>query len=267
MLFITSILFTATASAATIDGNITIGAGEYNWSTDGNEGSSKWISQGNYANDPDSDDYANGLNQEYDDGSTGDRWDINYLGTDVKDGKFQFGTAGGAILSGTDGYTNDSHDVFLSDFAISVANNPSNPTLDSSDWNYAIRLLSVDNNSGEAEFALLEGGTWIGADLYGKTSHQTDTYQMTNSTTLALFSGKWSNNGGDDNVLEGEFDLSLLSLFDANSGGVISTYLTMTCVNDEALVTAEVSAVPIPAALWLFGPALLGLLGLRRKEI
>jgi len=88
-----------------------------------------------------------------------------------------------------------------------------------------------------------------------------------NGQTLALFSGKWSNNGGDDNVLEGEFDLSLLSLFDANSGGVISTYLTMTCVNDEALVTAEVSAVPIPAALWLFGPALLGLLGLRRKEI
>ncbi|MDQ7072675.1 MAG: hypothetical protein Q9N32_02930 [Gammaproteobacteria bacterium] len=35
----------------------------------------------------------------------------------------------------------------------------------------------------------------------------------------------------------------------------------MTCVNDEALVHANVSAVPVPAALWLFAPALAGFMG------
>jgi hypothetical protein len=31
-------------------------------------------------------------------------------------------------------------------------------------------------------------------------------------------------------------------------------------------ITTGPSAVPLPAAVWLFGPALLGFLGLRRKQ-
>ena len=93
---------------------------------------------------------------------------------------------------------------------------------------------------------------------------------MTNSNGLLenilSFNGNWTSNGGDDNVLEGEFDLSYLSLFDASTGGTISTYLTMACVNDEAIVDMSVPpAVPIPAALWLLSPVLIGLLGMRRK--
>jgi hypothetical protein len=42
----------------------------------------------------------------------------------------------------------------------------------------------------------------------------------------------------------------------------------MTCVNDEASVYMDVegvSAVPVPAAAFLFAPALIGFMGLRRK--
>ena len=62
------------------------------------------------------------------------------------------------------------------------------------------------------------------------------------------------------------FDLSLLTLFDLNQAGTLSTYLTMACVNDEAMVHAKVSAVPLPAAVWLLSPALVGFMSLRRRK-
>lgn len=40
----------------------------------------------------------------------------------------------------------------------------------------------------------------------------------------------------------------------------------MSCVNDEVLVETDVAAVPVPAAVWLFGSALMGLAGMRRKK-
>lgn len=252
--------------AATVDGNIT--GSEYLWNTNGAEGSEKWISQGNYSNDPDLDDYARGENGEHDDASTGDRWDINYLGTSVENDQFQFGLIGGDILSGRETGRN----IFLSDIAISATGfgiASTDPTTDSSDFQYAIRLLDVNDTTGVANFALLEGGTWEGANMYAGTRHEekhkTSTYQMIGATKETLFSGIWNSNGGDDNVLEGGFDLSLLSIFDPSVGGRLSTYITMACVNDEAMVHADVTAVPVPAALWLFTPALIGLVGLRRR--
>ena len=90
---------------------------------------------------------------------------------------------------------------------------------------------------------------------------------MTGATTERLFSGLWNfaGNDSDNNMLEARFDLNWLSLFDLDKGGRLSTYLTMACVNDEAMVHAEVSPVPIPAAIWLLSPALIGLMGLRRN--
>lgn len=249
--FLTTVLLSlmsVTAYSASIDGNIA--SGEYTWNTEGLEGSSKWNTHGGI--------------EEYDDASGGDRWDINFLGTNIKNGKFQFGTIGGEIIDGRETESN----IYLSDFAIDVTGNGSNPTIDSSDFNYAVRLLSVDDQSGVAEFALLTGGTWEGANLYGSSyapNHMTETYKMNNATTLTTFIGAWTRNGDDDNVLEGEFDLSFLSAFDASLGGVIGTYLTMACVNDEAMVYAEVAPVPVPAALWLLTPALIGFVGIRRR--
>lgn len=249
--FLATILFSlvsVNSHAATVDGSIT--GSEYQWNTDGVEGSSKWNTHGG--------------SEEYNDASGGNRWDINFLGTNVDNGKFQFGAIGGKILSGKETGNN----IFLSDFAIDVTGNGTNPTLDSSDFDYAIRLLDVDNTSGVANFALLTDGIWEAADLYDDRyapDHKTETYKMNNATTLTTFAGAWTQNGGDDNVLEGEFDLSFLSTFDASLGGVIGTYLTMACVNDEAMVHADVAPVPVPAALWLFTPALIGFVGLRRK--
>ncbi|PHS70629.1 MAG: hypothetical protein COB23_02830 [Methylophaga sp.] len=245
--------------AASVDGSID--RGEYQWNTNGAEGSDKWetFSRGGRAY------------HEYNDASGGDSWDINFLGTNVADGKYQFGAIGGQILSGlkTGSSWTSGQAIYLSDFAISV-NNFTNPTVDSSGFDYAIRLLGVNDKTGEAEFALLTGGTWESADIYGSRygdKHKTETYKMgDDATTITTFTGKWSNNGGDDNVLEGEFDLSFLSLFDPSTGGTLSTYLTMACVNDEALVHADIAAVPVPAAIWLFAPALAGFMGLRRRK-
>jgi len=244
------------ASAASIDGIIS--SGEYQWTTDGSEGSEKWDTHrvgrsGQY--------------QEYNDASGGDRWDINFLGTNITDNKFQFGALGGRILSGRKTGTGyDDAGIYLSDFALGF-NTSSNPTVDSSGFQYAIRVMGVNHDTNEAKFKLLSGGTWVGADIYNNTAgHTTATYKMKNATKTFEFEGSWSRNGGDENVLEGMFDLSLLTLFDLNQAGTLSTYLTMACVNDEAMVHAKVSAVPLPAAVWLLSPALVGFMSLRRRK-
>ncbi len=244
--------------AATVDGSIT--GSEYQWNTNGVEGSSKWTTF-----DRSNDD------REYNDASGGNRWDINYLGTSVENGQFQFGVIGGEILDGrTTGWGNGTR-IKLSDFAISVTDfgvPASDPTTDSSSFQYAIRLLGVNDSTGVANFALLEGGTWEGADIYDNRhapDHITETYKMENANVLTTFDGIWKRNGDDDNVLEGGFDISLLSIFDPSVGGRLSTYITMACVNDEAMVHADVAAVPVPAALWLLTPALIGFMGIRRR--
>jgi len=263
--FLTTVLFSLislNSVAATVDGSIT--GGEYQWNTDGVEGSSKWKTFDRKNDD-----------REYNDASGGDRWDINYLGTSVNNGQFQFGLIGGEILDGgITGYGNrrrQTNPIYLSDIAIGVTGfgvPASDPTTDSSSFQYAIRLLGVDDNTGVANFALLEGGTWEGANIYDRapgSKHTTETYKMNKANTLTTFNGIWNSYGGDGNVLEGGFDLSLLSIFDPSVGGTLSTYITMACVNDEAFVTADVAAVPVPAALWLLTPALIGFMGLRRR--
>lgn len=241
--------------AATVDGIIT--SSEYQWNTDGAEGSSKWNTHGG--------------RQEYNDASGGDRWDINYLGTSVQNGQFQFGAVGGEILDGGQTGSGNGNPIYLSDFAIGVTGfgvASTDPTTDSSGFQYAIRLLGVNDSTGVANFALLEGGTWEGADIYDNRhapDHITETYKMENAKVLTTFDGIWKRNGGDDNVLEGGFDISLLSIFDPSVGGRLSTYITMACVNDEAMVYSDVAAVPVPAALWLLTPALMGFVGVRRR--
>jgi len=45
-----------------------------------------------------------------------------------------------------------------------------------------------------------------------------------------------------------------------------SNTLTMQFVDDTGLVAASVSAVPVPAAVWLFGSGLIGLVGIARRK-
>ena len=256
------------SSVAGVDGMI--GAGEYAWNTDGYEGSGKWHTRGGY--------------QEYNDGSGGDPWDIDFLGTNVdKYGSFKIGARGGSILSGSNTY--GSHTTLtLSDIAINVvtdSESPTDPAKSSSGWDYALRLMSIGNGHALFDlFSLTDGndnvvGSWKGSGKYADSTdydHQpysygsTDTFKMENGHLVKSgISGAYSPNAGDDGVLEVSFDLGLLSLFDETTGGKIITYLTMSCANDEAIVHADVSAVPVPAAFWLFGTALIGFIGISRR--
>ncbi|PCJ30388.1 MAG: hypothetical protein COA90_09500 [Gammaproteobacteria bacterium] len=262
--------------AVSVDGSIS--SGEYQWNTNGVEGSDKgrtYQTGGGWGwwSPPRETHYT-----ESGDAIGGSSWDISYLGTSIVDGQFQFGAQGGSILSGNktgsirvdDGSWHGSReDIVLSDFAISVNNTSADPTTDSSSYQYAIRLLSVNDGTGVANFAVLGGGTWEGVELHDY-NRSTETYKMVGGDVLTTFDGIWNSNSHGGGTLEGGFDLTWLSLFDPSEGGTLSTYLTMTCVNDEALVhayvAAEVSAVPIPAALWLFTPALAGLIGFRRRS-
>lgn len=54
----------------------------------------------------------------------------------------------------------------------------------------------------------------------------------------------------------GAFDLSVNALGDSLGGSI----------DDPTLIGAEVSVIPVPAAVWLFGSALLGLIGFGRRK-
>jgi hypothetical protein len=261
--------------AATIDG-IFGGINEYSYNTEAAP-NSKHNTHGGPAN------------SEFNDGSGGDPWNINYLGTDIdRSGaapSFQFGVFGGCILSGQNLFV--SQDLFLSVIAINVVTDlesPTDPTHDSTGWDYAVRLLSLtDTGLGggqmQADFELFEfvenQSSWVGRNIYnrnpdGSQGHVTETFEMLNGDSRGTFSGFYTDNGADNNVLEGSFDMGLLSLYNEADGGKIITYITMSCVNDEAIVHADISpefsSVPIPAGIWLFGSALVGLVGFNKRK-
>lgn len=251
------------AAAATVDGSISFG--EYASNTNNPSSSQHWNTFG-YDRTPD----------EYNDASGGSTWDIRYMGTEVANGQFSFGINGGSVLSGNRTGSFMGRDIYLGDIAIGI-NPTTNPTFDSTGFDYAVRLLSTDSRTGTAQFALLTGGDWESID-YGLSdnSHETDTYRMHNGQVLTTFEGAWGEQSYRTRrgtrttyTLEGAFDMSFLSAFDASLGGEIGTYLAMSCVNDEASVYTyvdPVSQVPVPAALWLFSPALVGFMALRRSR-
>lgn len=266
LLGLTSLVITTT-QAAILDGQINA-VSEYQWNTT-TAPNSKWNTRGGVG--------------EANDGSGGDPWDINYLGTNIGNGDFQFGAIGGSILTGSNAYRDTT--LRLSDLAINVVGSgetASDPAADSSGWDYALKLISIDG-SGNAEFSLHSlvndigdvVGSWQGSGTKASTGayqHQrysygsTETFTMVGGYEVATgIVGKYSPNSADEGVLEGSFDLSLLSLFNEATGGRIITYLTMSCANDEAIVDANVSPVPLPSAVWLFGSALIGFIGMSRR--
>ncbi len=254
--------------AATIDGQIS-SVNEYEWNTT-TPPNIKWNTRGG--------------NQEVDDGSGGNLWDLNYLGTTIGNGEFQFGVSGGSILSGSNYYKGV--ELTLSDIAINIVEpgeNVTDPAISPAGWDYALRLMSIDS-SGDALFSLFSlvddtgntVGSWKGSGKHATTAtydHQqysygsTETFTMVNGYELATgITGKYTPDSGDNNVLEGSVDLGLLGLFDVQTGGRVITYITMSCVNDEAIVEAHVSPVPVPAAIWLFGSGLIGLIGFSKRR-
>lgn len=77
--------------------------------------------------------------------------------------------------------------------------------------------------------------------------------------------------GSDDyieryTVLEGGLNFSFIAALSAGVNYIIDVFSTHEIAQSHNY-TVTVSAVPVPAALFLFAPALLGLMGLRRKAL
>jgi hypothetical protein len=49
--------------------------------------------------------------------------------------------------------------------------------------------------------------------------------------------------------------------------GFMKKHFDIGTTNTDTLYVAGINEVPIPAAVWLFGSALLGLTGLRRRKV
>lgn len=274
----------ASAQAASVDGAIT--TGEYSWDTN---------TQNDYWN-------THGGTGEESDGSGGDNWDIDYMGVNVDDGTFSFGIQGGSILGGENDYNNGAQTLWLGDLAIDINGDSSydygvilgintitgdtefdlyrvdewagvnryNRAVDGSQGHVSDTYKIKSAVSEDSDGNIIAGSSQEVQDVNSSTAKHSGTGSYTavsNTAALGSVDGYFTNGGSDKDgfVLEGSFDLSLLGLFDEAEGGQIITYLTMSCVNDEASVLADVSPVPVPAAFWLFGSALLGFIGFSRR--
>jgi len=67
-------------------------------------------------------------------------------------------------------------------------------------------------------------------------------------------------------VIEAAIPLALLGL-DANSAHSLNINWTQQCGNDYLNLNADVNPVPEPMTMLLFGPALLGLMGLKKRAV
>lgn len=277
------------ALGATTDG-LFGGLGEYSYNSE-NPANSKQDTHGHGTSGGHGGNGDGAADSEFNDGSGGDRYDLNYLGFDIAGGRFQFGAVGGSILQdphlGVAAGDIDRDPLLLGDIAISVTDfgndgfqDPTQNGSQSDQWQYAIRILSMASNAFTFSVLTAAAPQWLDVDIYGLEAsgggHHSDTFRMENGQAIAdgsgnsVFSGVMTpdtdaNDGADDYVLEGSFDLGLLALFDEQTGGRIITYLTMSCTNDEAIAIGDIAAVPLPAALWLFGSALIGFIGISRR--
>ena len=86
----------------------------------------------------------------------------------------------------------------------------------------------------------------------------------------------WTDTGGFDllDVVADKitlgFELTEMAIFGSMSDwykGFMKEHFRIGTTNTDALYVAGINEVPIPAAVWLFGSALLGLTGLRRRKV
>ena len=86
----------------------------------------------------------------------------------------------------------------------------------------------------------------------------------------------WTDTGGFDllDVVADKitlgFELTKMAIFGSMSDwykGFMEKHFDIGTTNTDALYVAGINEVPIPAAIWLFGSALLGLTGLRRRKV
>lgn len=113
-------------------------------------------------------------------------------------------------------------------------------------------------NSSGAETAALAVMTYLGTDSWTESVN-------TSWDRVAVAYDFWGNGNlkawGDSNgsLTTDSLTATTLSPSTTGAGGNSYAYLSFT--------EADVPAIPLPAALWLFGPALLGFMGFRRKAL
>jgi len=240
-----AVVFSASAQAASVDGFID--TNEYAFDSN-NSGSDYHRTR-------------HGAVAEYNDAIGGRPWDLTYMGLEIDGSVMNFGLQGGDILDGRYGSYHLGHiginvddDDFL-EYAITYQRGAS-----------GYNRYTGQVQQGAISLNLYEVHSWKDRDYSWRHS---DYYKVESGTKIATLNANFQDGGHStrDSVLEGSLDLSLLSLFDLQSGGDISMYLTMSCVNDEiyALSSLDPSPVPVPAAVWMMGSALLGLAGYRRR--
>jgi hypothetical protein len=168
------------------------------------------------------------------------------------------GKRGSANARGIQGYTYNGADTTITlDFNLhgSVGSNPSG---------YERNVLSTD-------IAVLTGS------LFGWTQDFGTLLYESFGTTLVETKSVFISSGLDQNVSDSiTFDVTdglefyvvaFMSASSANGFADASSTLSLQFQNDTGLSAAAVSAVPVPATVWLFGSGLIGLMGVARRKI
>ena len=125
-------------------------------------------------------------------------------------------------------------------------------------------LLSVQGTSGSGDI-----GTTVGFGTGGTVNNSPFTFNPSTAVPDLLVIGGWTVNLSTTSIAEQTTSILTLEGSGSISGNgfdLTPTQWTLSANDTGSTYSMTVTAVPIPAALWLFGSGLLGLIGIARKK-
>ena len=149
------------------------------------------------------------------------------------------------------------------DYAYQLNPKATSNSVDGAQLNTAFDAAAASGNYSEL----------VGYDVldFSSTGSYPAATENTGFFTSDVFSAGYVNTSSLGLTFEGIMiksgNTTLVALFsEAISELYFKTFIQQGISHIALFNTAPISAVPVPAALWLFAPALLGLVGLRRKQ-